>query len=115
MPTSKIPRSTWQQALKFISKCPLCEEVYDQKRASLFAEQNSAYLVHISCTKCESNFVAMILTMGQGLSSVGMVTDLNLEDVKRLYQAEPITLNEALGGYKIIEKRRFNSLILNGK
>jgi hypothetical protein len=53
--------------------------------------------------------------LGQSLSSVGMVTDLNLADAKRLYQAGAVTLNEALNGYKAIDNINFNSLILNGK
>jgi len=115
MSTSKIPQSSWQQALKFINKCPLCTEPYDPKKAHLFAKNEAAHLVHLTCSKCSSYFIVMILMMGHGLSSVGMVTDLSLADAERLYKAEPITLNEAINGYKLIGKNRFNSLIFNRK
>jgi transcription elongation factor Elf1 len=115
MRVSKHNKDIWRQALKFISKCPICSAVYNVQNAELFAQNNSAYLVHITCGKCESYFILMVLMLGQSLSSVGMVTDLNLADAKRLYQAGAVTLNEALNGYKAIDNINFNSLILNGK
>lgn len=115
MPSSKTPLSSWQQALKFINKCPLCGKVYNPEHAHLFAEENTAHFIHITCNHCQSYFVAMILMLGQGLSSVGMVTDLSLDDVKRLYKSSEITLDEALSGYKLMKTTHFNSLILNKK
>ena len=115
MSSSKTPLSSWQQALKFINKCPLCGKVYNPEQAYLFAEENTAHLIHITCNHCQGYFVAMILMLGHGLSSVGMVTDLSLEDVKRLYKSSEITLDEALSGYKLMKTTQFNSLILNKK
>lgn len=115
MASSKTPLSSWQQALKFINKCPLCGKVYNLEHAYLFAEESAAQFVHITCNHCQSYFVAMILMLGQGLSSVGMITDLSLEDVKRLYKTSAITLDEALSGYQLMKTTHFNSLILNGK
>jgi hypothetical protein len=113
MGASKRTPDSWREALKFINKCPICQGVYASTQAELFAKNEDAYLVHITCEQCQSYFIAMVVMLGGGLSSVGMVTDLSLEDAKRVYQTEPITLNEALSGYKMLGTARFHNLILN--
>jgi transcription elongation factor Elf1 len=115
MSKSKKPISSWQQALAFINKCPLCGAVYNAKQAVLCAEDEKAHLVHLACPTCQSYFMVMILMIGQNASSVGMITDLNVEDTKRLYKAAPITLNEAINGYKFMESKHFHTVLLNQK
>ncbi len=116
MRNAKNHSESWREALKFISKCPICSTVYDTEKAELFAKNESASLVHITCPSCESSFVAMILMLGHGLSSVGMVTDLNLPDVKRLYQASAITTDETIEGFELFQNnQKFSNLLLNRK
>ena len=113
MPSSPKPES-WREALKFINRCPICSSLYDTKSARLFSRNESATLVHLTCSKCASYFVAMVLLMGQGVSSVGMVTDLSFEDVKRLYNIQPFTTDEIIDAHEELQKNTFiHSLILN--
>lgn len=95
---AKKGRLSWEEALKFINKCPVCGEVYTPDQARLFAQKNKANLVHISCGACQGNFIAMILVMNQGLSTIGMVSDLNFEDAGRLHALEPIGIDELIDG-----------------
>jgi hypothetical protein len=114
MPLPKKSDS-WREALKFINRCPICSSAYDGKEAKLFAKNETATLVHLTCTSCASYFVAMVLLVGQGVSSVGMVTDLSFDDVKRLYQSEPFTTDEIIDAHEQMDQRTFiHSLILNG-
>ncbi len=113
MQKPKLQSDSWQEVLKFINKCPICSEGYDVNRAEVFIKNESARLVHFTCPKCQSYFMAMVVVLGQGLSSVGMITDLSLADAKRLYKSVPITLDEALDGYTLFSKEKFNSLFLN--
>ena len=104
--------SNWREALKFINKCPLCGNAYDAEQTKLFARRQAAHLVHLTCGTCRSYFIAMIVAFGAGVSSVGMVTDLNFTDARRLYQSEPLTLDEALVGYSELHSANFNLLLL---
>lgn len=80
----------------------------------MFAKNDNATLVHLTCHKCKSYFVAMVLVMGQGVSSVGMVTDLSYEDVRRLYRLGPLTTDEIIDAHELLQKNLFiHSLILN--
>jgi len=92
------------EALKYISRCPVCNEKYDSNHAEVFDEREAANLVHITCHKCQSNFIAMTVSMAHGSSSVGVVTDLNFKDAKKFYQASPITVDEVIAGYQFLKK-----------
>ncbi len=104
---------SWREALQFINKCPICSGVYKAANAELCAKNESASLVHITCERCESYFMAMILQMGQGLSSVGMITDLSFVDTTRLYQAAPLTVNDMIVGYQQMQTGNFFNTLLN--
>lgn len=113
MLTPRPSTDSWREALKFINKCPICSSSYTLEEARLFGKQDGATFVHLTCPSCQSYFVAMIVMLGQGFSSVGMVTDLSLADAERLYRSEPLTMNEVIGGFKLIQNSKiFNSLIL---
>ena len=113
MPSSKKSES-WREALKFINRCPICSGTYDGKEAKLFAKNDAATLVHMTCAECASYFVAMVLVVGQGVSSVGMVTDLSFDDARRLYRQEPLSTDEMIEAHELIQKNLFiHSLILN--
>lgn len=103
MLNAKRESRSWQEALKFISQCPVCGEAYAVEQARLYAQQENANLVHISCLKCQSNFIAMVLVMGHGLSTIGMVSDLVFEDAKRLHQFSPFSLDEIIEAHKYLE------------
>ena len=99
---AKNGRLSWQEALKLINKCPICAAAYNPDRAKLFAQNEKANLVHISCEACSGNFIAMILAMPGGISTIGMVSDLSFEDAKRLHIKPAIGLDELIDGRKFI-------------
>lgn len=106
LPLNKKQPATWQDAMKFVGRCPICNAEYPVESAKLFARKDSANMVHINCSKCGSAVMFMIMVIGHGLSSVGMVTDLSFEDAKRLYGADEITLDEALAAYSDIRNNK---------
>jgi hypothetical protein len=93
----------WKSTVKFIGRCPICNTEYKPEAARFFAEQNSSRLLHITCEKCQSHFVAMVVFAGQGLSSVGAITDLNYEDVTRLYRLPAVSLDEVIGCHEFLK------------
>ncbi len=105
---AKRGRLSWQEALKFINKCPVCGAVYTPEQAQIFAEKDQANLVHISCNDCQGNFIAMIIVMSQGISTIGMVSDLTYNDASRLHLLEPIDIDELIEGRKTINQENLN-------
>ncbi len=112
LPLNKKQPHSWRDALKFVGSCPVCHREYDPEAARLFAKNNNANMVHINCGHCKSAMMFMIMVLGQGLSSVGMLTDLSFDDARKLYGAEAMTLDEVLEGYQFINNNQFLSKLI---
>lgn len=93
----------WKSTVKFIGRCLVCNTEYKQESARFFAEQDSSRLVHITCDRCSSHFLAMVVFAGQGLSSVGMITDLNCEDAMQLYRQPAVSLDEVIEYHEFLK------------
>ncbi len=46
----------------------------------------------------------MILVMNQGISTIGMLSDLSFEDAERLYTLPPISIDELIEGREAVKK-----------
>lgn len=99
---------SWRETLKFVNRCPICSENYSEESAGLVEEKDNASLVHLTCGRCRGYFLAMVINFGHGLSSVGMVTDLNLADARRIYRRGPLTLDEVISAHELIIQDKFN-------
>ena len=104
---SKIQPNNWQKGLNLITHCPICENGYSNDTVKKFIHRDSVHLAHIACNSCSSYFLAMIMEMGRGISTIGMVTDLNFEDVSRLYGVDTIGIDEIINAYSFIESDNF--------
>jgi hypothetical protein len=112
---SNIPRrksDAWREVLRIINRCAVCATPYLPDDARVFGQSNSATLVHISCHHCQSFFVAMVVLLGAGVSSVGMVTDLSFSDVERLHGADPLETDDLIAGFEAINDPAFITTIV---
>jgi hypothetical protein len=104
---------SWRKNLKLISHCPVCGRDYKSTaghRISVVPPQGrngDARFVHFTCQHCHSHFMAMVMMMPKGMSTVGMVTDLNLKDVQKLYKTLPLTIDETIEGHKMLHSPDF--------
>ncbi len=112
MLTPKKRFLNWREALKFITSCPVCAHAYKANSVNVFAEHDGVHAVHTVCPSCQSNFIAMIMTVGQGMSTVGMVTDLSLTDAKRLYAKEPFTTDDIIDTHEHLQTVEFLQTLL---
>jgi hypothetical protein len=118
---------SWRKTLKLISHCPVCGRDYKSEAAKLFdltkscqaasvevrcINESDARFVHFTCAHCQSHFMAMVMMMPKGISTVGMVTDLNLKDVQKLYKMSPLTIDETIEAHKFINSSNFNKNLI---
>ena len=101
---------TWQEAIKFINKCPICGAVYARERARVISQEATANLVHISCDACRGNFLALIVVSNRGISTIGMVSDLTYDDAGKMHNTEPISIDELIDGRYLINQNN-NSIL----
>ncbi|OGH92306.1 MAG: hypothetical protein A2534_03430 [Candidatus Magasanikbacteria bacterium RIFOXYD2_FULL_39_9] len=113
LPNNGKPDS-WRKTLKLISRCPVCNHDYQSEAAKLFASGGEAKFVHFTCGNCSSHFMAMVMTVAKGVSTVGMITDLSFDDLQKLHKISPLSIDEAIEGHQFINSSDFH-LGLTGK
>lgn len=86
----------FDESLKIISCCPICNSRYSSIEAKILAEKNDAHLVYIKCRNCQTAILAVILANNLGVSSVGLVTDLNSDDILKFEKSKPISCDDVI-------------------
>lgn len=92
------------EGLKLISYCPLCNMQYNPLSAKILDERDDAHLVHVECRRCGSLIVALVLTGGIGISSVGLVTDLTSEDVLKFKEVGSMQMDDVIELHLALEE-----------
>ena len=93
----------WNEGLRIISRCPLCESTQENMEARILGESDETRLLHLRCKKCSSSILAMVLLSPGGVSSVGLLTDLTFEDVGRLSSVEAVNTDDVLKVHEMLE------------
>ena len=90
--------------IKIVSHCPICHYNYDPSEAKILDENDGAELIYIKCNHCQSAIVALISINQMGISSVGLITDLDSREVSSLKEMSGITADEVLEVYQALSK-----------
>ncbi len=107
---------SWKKTLKFISNCAVCKFEYQPEAVKSLdggsgelsqsaAEQSKFF--HFTCYNCRTNFMAMLLILPKGVSTVGMITDLNFSDAQKFQTAVPLTVDELIEARQFINSKNF--------
>lgn len=64
--------------------------------ASTVEEIDGSHLMHLHCQQCQAAILALVTVTPMGLSSVGMITDLSVTDVRKFKESEPIDFDEVI-------------------
>jgi hypothetical protein len=95
-----------QEGIKLMNNCPLCKRQHTPDAASVLVEKNGTHLVHITCPFCHNAVLAVIVVTPFGLSSVGMVTDLQASDVLRLRNSGSVSEDELLNFHILLKNKQ---------
>lgn len=90
----------FNESIKLLAQCPICRKQYAQSNAKIVNEVEDAYLLHVRCSRCSSSVLALIFMSGMGITSMGMLTDLNSCDLNKFREWENISKDEVLEMYK---------------
>ncbi len=88
--------------LRLISYCPLCNAHYNPVEAKILEQKDGAHLIHVECGACRSSIVAVVITGGIGVSSVGLITDLTGQDVMRFKNSEALAEDDVIAAYEAL-------------
>lgn len=103
----------FDEQLKIISQCPVCDTKFSAKRSQILEDRGEEHLIYLHCQKCLNSVVAVIRFGAQGITSVGMVTDLSYDDVLRLKDAPPVQIDDVLDLHEALQKLDWHVTLTN--
>ncbi len=106
---TKPNRQRMLELLSFILHCPVCSNKYNAEQTSIIDTETSeradspAIIVHTDCENCKSSVVFNVSMDGPEVFSVGMVTDLTLNDAQRFKELQNVTLDEIIDFHEYLK------------
>ena len=100
---SKQSSERWNDDLRLVSYCPVCETRYNPMEAKLLGEDGETRLLHVQCRKCQNSILALVLVNNVGASSVGLLTDLSYEDVLKFRANKNVNINDVIDVHGVLE------------
>ncbi len=88
---------------KILAHCPLCQSAYPTSLIRLLGERGTMRLFHCTCNSCGHAVLAVVLETSGSVSSVGLVTDLEVTDALRFQNARPVTGDECIAIHRLLE------------
>lgn len=89
-----------------ITHCPVCNLRYDPLEAKILDENESAHLVYIKCRHCQSAVLAVIISSSLGISSIGLITDLNSDDVMKFRSEGSVSCDDVIEAHQFLNKEK---------
>ncbi len=102
MPFDESSLPFFQEGLKLINYCPVCQNRYDRPEAKILEESDGSCLIHLKCRRCGSSVVALVVANVFGVTSIGLITDLASEEVLKFKNAEPVGTDEVIAAHQLL-------------
>ena len=109
--TSKNSSDLWNESLKLVSYCPVCEARYNSIEARILGKNGETHLLHIVCRKCCNSILSLVLVNQVGASSVGLMTDLTFDDVMKFRTGSSVSIDDVIEAHALFEgdwQKKFN-------
>ncbi|MEN9558332.1 MAG: hypothetical protein RL141_701 [Candidatus Parcubacteria bacterium] len=68
------------------------------------ADQGKPRLFHLTCKQCRHALLAAISESPHGVSSVGLVTDMEAQDAVRIHPTTPISADDVVRAHQDLER-----------
>ncbi|MEK7620000.1 MAG: hypothetical protein AAB413_02045 [Patescibacteria group bacterium] len=100
---TQLGSELWNEGLKLVSFCPVCETRYNPMEARLLGEQGETHFLHVQCRKCQHSILAIVLVNQVGASSVGLLTDLSYDDVVRVKSGAWVSVDDVIEVHELFQ------------
>ncbi len=77
-------------------RCPMCNEKFNDSDMEIIKEMENGLMAYSTCSNCGVGMVAKLSLMPQGFVGVGVLTDLNRDEVILVKENRPISAEEVL-------------------
>ena len=97
-------KSHHMASLQIITNCPMCDFKYDKENIKMIDKKDGVIAIHLSCQKCKSSMMMVIMTGALGITSVSMMTDITKNDLKNIKNSY-VEYDDVLEMHKFLEER----------
>ncbi|MBI2551174.1 hypothetical protein HYV73_02400 [Candidatus Uhrbacteria bacterium] len=106
------PTNQQENASELAAFCPVCERRFAMSRTKQIARDGETELYYGTCGRCCNHVLSLVMTDQQGMSSIGLITDLSEQDVTRLRTGAPLTANDVVAAHAWISGFRLDRATL---
>lgn len=90
-----------REHLQFLGKCTVCAAEFRPALVKVLEREGTTALVHADCAGCGTSAIFAVVAGDAGyVVTMGMLTDLTKEDVKRFSRARPITTDDVIAWHE---------------
>jgi hypothetical protein len=83
--------------------CPLCPQKHQPTKVIILEEGQKRTVLHITCETCSASAIVTV-SMGQfGVMSMGVLTDLEQPEAKKMFAAEAVTSDQVLEVHQFLK------------
>lgn len=108
---SASPREVSEEVLKLVSHCPVCERSSHGVDVRVLEAEGDSYRLHVTCRRCRTAVVSLIVSAPPSLTAVSVMTDLSHEDVERMARATPVSVNDVIETHAWLEGNAWRDLM----
>lgn len=102
---------------QLLAHCPVCHAAYPTSDVRLLGEKGPTRLFHCTCQRCGNAVIAVVLENAGAVSSVGLVTDMEVQDALRFQDVPAVSSDECIAAHRLVEQesRSFCRRLLDRK
>lgn len=90
--------------LKPLMRCSVCNHKHETTKALLLEEQDGQTTFHLTCASCGVSTVVFVSTSQFGVVSMGILTDLEDDEVRSLFGNEAISSDQVLDVHTFLKE-----------
>lgn len=87
-----------------LSDCSVCKKKLKNNDLTVIFERGMKTIFHTTCSNCHTSSIISLSGGQKGLLGVGILTDLDKEEVKKKLLMDAISADEIIEVYKSINK-----------
>jgi len=92
--------------LKALIHCPVCSKEYRPAKMLLLDQEDKRSTLHLACENCRASSLVYVSMSPVGAVSMGVLTDLEQGEAKRLFKGETISSDEVLQVHQFLKEHQ---------
>jgi DNA-directed RNA polymerase subunit RPC12/RpoP len=93
------------EQLEPLARCPVCNKKHRRGLRMLpVAEEEKRTMLHLTCEHCGGKTLVAISVTPFGMVSLGVLTDLDQSEAKRVLSAEPVSADQVIAAHEFFKQ-----------